>query len=191
MAKAHTVTGELFGYPGGNRPRGANWPDVFGEMVEDLLADAVDWDVILPIEPQRIRGFVRAGGDALARIRRPALVHFDLWDGNVLCEDGRLTGLVDGERYLYGDPLIDFVSPAISHPLTEIASHPFTAGYEPAVEWDEAAMTRLALYRMHLFLLMVVEGPSRGMGPQLQAQRAGWMLAQSAELTSLDLSGAG
>jgi aminoglycoside phosphotransferase (APT) family kinase protein len=184
MAKVHTMTGEQFGYPGGNRPRGDDWADVFGAIVEDLLADAVDWDVTLPLEPQRIRGFVRAGADALAEVRRPALVHFDLWDGNVLCEDGRLTGLVDGERYLYGDPLIDFVSPAIAHPLDAIVSHPFTAGYEPAVEWDEAALTRLALYRMHLFLLMVVECPSRAMGADLQAQRAGWLLAQSGELRS-------
>ncbi|HZM78852.1 MAG TPA: hypothetical protein VFC19_24250, partial [Candidatus Limnocylindrales bacterium] len=76
MAKVHAVTGDLFGYAGGDRPHGANWADVFGEMVEDLLADAVDWGVTLPLEPQRIRGFVRAGGDALAQVRRPALVHF-------------------------------------------------------------------------------------------------------------------
>jgi aminoglycoside phosphotransferase (APT) family kinase protein len=182
MARVHALTGEHFGYRGGDRPRGAVWADVFGEMVEDLLADAADWDVTLPLEPQRIRGFLRVGGDALAQVRRPALVHFDLWDGNVLCEGGRLTGLVDGERYLYGDPLIDFVSPAIAQPLEAVPTHPFTRGYEPAVEWDDAALTRLALYRMHLFLLMAVEGPSRGMGPELQAQRAGWLLSQSAEI---------
>lgn len=185
LAKVHTVTGEEFGYREGDRPRGTVWADVFGAMVEDLLADATDWGVTLPLEPQRIRGFLQAGADALAEVTQPVLVHFDLWDGNVLCEDDRLTGLVDGERYLYGDPLVDFVSPAIKHPLAEIASHPFTLGYEPAVVWDEAAMTRLALYRMHLFLLMVVEGPCRGMGPGLQAQRAGWLLSQSAELKSL------
>lgn len=182
MAKVHGLCGERFGYAGVRRPHGTVWADVFGEMVEDLLADAVDWDVTLPLEPQRIRGFLRSGGDALAMVRRPALVHFDLWDGNVLCEGDRLTGLVDGERYLYGDPLIDFVSPAIAHPLEAIQAHPFTRGYEPAVEWDEAALTRLALYRMHLFLLMVVEGPSRGMGAELQAKRAQWLLRQSAEL---------
>jgi len=182
MAKVHAVSGDSFGYRGGDRPRGTDWAEVFGEMVEDLLADAVDWDVALPLEPQRIRDFVRAGGDALAQVRRPALVHFDLWDGNVLCEGDRLTGLVDGERYLYGDPLIDFVSPAIAHPLEAIPAHPFSRGYTPPVEWDEAALTRLALYRMHLFLLMAVEGPSRGMGPELRAERAGWLMHQSREI---------
>ena len=184
MAKVHAVTGEYFGYEGGDRPRGPVWADVFAEMVEDVLADAIDWHVTLPLEPQCIRGFVRAGGDALAQVRRPALVHFDLWDGNVLCTGDRLTGLVDGERYLYGDPLIDFVSPAIREPLEIVPRHPFARGYRPPVEWDEAAFTRLALYRMHLLLLMVVEGPSRGMTPQVQAQRAGWLLSQSAEITA-------
>jgi hypothetical protein len=35
---------------------------------------------------------------------------------------------------------------------------------------------------MHLFLLMAAEGPSRGMGTELQAKRAQWLLHQSAEL---------
>ena len=44
---------------------------------------------------------------------RPALLHFDLWDGNVLGGPDGLTGLVDGERWLFGDPLMDIVSPAL------------------------------------------------------------------------------
>jgi aminoglycoside phosphotransferase (APT) family kinase protein len=176
MATVHGVTGEWFGYTG-DRPRGGDWAEVFQAMVEDLLADAQDWGVTLPVAPRRIRACVRAAYSALAEVRRPALVHFDLWDGNVLCDGGRLSGLVDGERFLFGDPLVDFVSPAIRYPLAEVSDHPFALGYGPVV-WDEAALWRLALYRMHLLLLMVVEGPSRGMTPAVQDRRAGGLLRQ-------------
>lgn len=51
-------------------------------------------------------------------VRSPALLHLDGWAGNVLAVDGpdgthRLGGLVDGERYLWGDPLMDLVSPLL------------------------------------------------------------------------------
>ena len=67
---------------------------------------------MLPVPPSRVAAVVEDASGVLDAVRRPALVHFDLWDGNVLADAGALTGLVDGERYLYGDPLVDFVSPA-------------------------------------------------------------------------------
>jgi len=38
--------------------------------------------------------------------RRAALVHGDMWGGNVLCKDGRIAGFVDPAIY-YADPEIE------------------------------------------------------------------------------------
>src|SRR5689334_23706219 len=86
----HGVTGEFFGYPG-DRPRAGNWPDGYAAMLEALLADAVDWGVPLPVEPDALRGLVTRHRGVLAAVTTPVLLHFDLWDGNVLTtvEDGR------------------------------------------------------------------------------------------------------
>lgn len=167
IAAVHTVTGDRFGYTGA-RAHGGTWPDAFAAIIEDLLADAVDWKVELPVTPAAIRGAVAAHRDVLSTVDRPALLHFDLWDGNVLAGDGRLAGLVDGERYLYGDPLLDFVSPAILRRIEEEPDNPFVHGYfgEPTT-FDGSARRRLGLYRLHMYLLMTVEMPSRGMtGPE-------------------------
>lgn len=127
-------------------------------MIESLRADAADWNVPLP----PLDGVVERHAAVLGAVTRPALLHFDLWDGNVLvAPDGSLSGLVDGERYLYGDPLLDFVSPAILRRIEDEPDHPFVAGYRPA-PFDEPARIRLALYRLHLYVLMIAEGPSRG-----------------------------
>jgi aminoglycoside phosphotransferase (APT) family kinase protein len=152
VARIHEVTGPHFGYTG-DRPAAGDWPAAYTAMIDSLLADAAAWDVPLP-------SLARLTVTPLSVVRRPVLLHFDLWDGNVLGAGGRLTGLVDGERFLYGDPLLDLVSPALFHRIEEEPDHPFLRGYP--VAFDDGARARLTLYRIHLYLLMLAEGPSRG-----------------------------
>ena len=160
VAELHRLTGPHFGYTGA-RPAGVDWPTAYGAIMTALLADAADWAVPLP---PGIAGLADRHHATLATVTRPALLHFDLWDGNVLAADGRLTGLVDGERFLWGDPLLDLVSPALFHRIEEEPAHPFLRGYTAAtgLVLDDAALTRLRLYRVHLYVLMLTEGPSRG-----------------------------
>jgi len=165
VAQLHAVTGDRFGYQG-SRPQADTWPVAFAAMVEALLDDAVSWQVTLPVDPDRIRAAVAAHAGLLATVTVPALLHFDLWDGNVLATaDGHLGGLVDGERYLFGDPLIDFASPALFRDILTDPDHPFLRGYRSvrAVASDDGARRRAWLYQVYLYLLMTVEFPSRGM----------------------------
>jgi len=176
LARVHGITGNLYGYPG-QRPHADTWPDAFAAMLEALLDDAVAWHVDLPIAPDELRSIVVAHHDLLATVRRPALVHFDLWDGNVLAtvSDGvaRLSGLVDGERYLYGDPLVDFASPALFGDVLDPPGHPFLRGYRRVrpVHVDDGVRRRVWLYQLYLYLLMIVEFPSRGLSPDGQPAR--------------------
>lgn len=160
VAGLHRITGPHFGYTG-DRPAGPDWPTAYGAIIDALLVDAEDWDVPLPSGLDELAARHHAN---LATVIRPALLHFDLWDGNVLAAADRLTGVVDGERFLWGDPLLDLVSPALFHRIEDEPEHPFLRGYTAAtgLVLDDAARTRLALYRVHLYLLMLAEGPSRG-----------------------------
>ncbi|WFE28920.1 aminoglycoside phosphotransferase family protein [Solwaraspora sp. WMMD791] len=172
-AALHQVTGERFGYDGG-RASAATWAAAFTAIVDDLLADAVDWSVPLPVPADEIRSLVARHAGLLDTVRRPALLHWDGWDGNVLAAPDahgvlRMTGLVDGERFLYGDPVMDLVSPLLLRRAEQEPEHPFLRGYrsaagDTAVDLDDQAVRRrLALYRLHLYLLMLVEMPSRQM----------------------------
>jgi aminoglycoside phosphotransferase (APT) family kinase protein len=40
-------------------------------------------------------------------VNQPVLLHGDFWPGNVLWRDGRLTGIIDWEDAVFGDPLAD------------------------------------------------------------------------------------
>ena len=194
IAAVHRVTGDRYGYTG-DRPHGASWRAAFSAMVESLLADAVAWGVDLASQPERVRAALRRHGDLLDLIVRPALLHFDLWDGNLIVArepagTARLAGLVDGERYLYGDPLLDLVSPALLRRIEDEPDHPFLTGYAEAagapIVLDEPAVLRIALYRMHLGLVMAVEMPSRGMTtPADDARRSAVAAYLDAELDLL------
>jgi len=180
-AALHRITGGRFGYDGG-RAAAATWAAAFTAMVEELLADAADWSVRLPASPDRFRSLLARHAGLLDTVRRPALLHWDGWDGNVLAAsdpDGvlRMTGLVDGERYLFGDPLMDLVAPLLFRRAEQEPEHPFLRGYraaagDAAVDLDDDRVRhRLALYRMHLYLVMLVEMPSRHLtGPEHQGQ---------------------
>ncbi|WP_123604559.1 phosphotransferase family protein [Micromonospora sp. Llam0] len=180
-AALHRITGGRFGYDGG-RAGAATWAAAFTAMVEELLADAADWSVRLPASPDRFRSLLARHAGLLDTVRRPALLHWDGWDGNVLaaCDAHgvlRLTGLVDGERYLYGDPLMDLVAPLLFRRAEQEPEHPFLRGYRAAAGNaavdldDDRVRRRLALYRMHLYLVMLVEMPSRHLtGPEHQGQ---------------------
>jgi fructosamine-3-kinase len=171
IARAHRLTGDRYGYTG-DRAHGATWRLAFIAIMDELLSDAVAWGVTLPVPAECLRDVLARHAPVLDIVERPALLHFDLWDGNLLAAvDGtgatRLTGLVDGERHLYGDCLLDLVSPCLFRRIEDEPGHPFLRGYvaesgEPFLA-EETVRIRLALYRLHLYLIMLVEIPSRGM----------------------------
>ncbi|MGC5409930.1 phosphotransferase family protein, partial [Streptomyces sp. DT225] len=129
-----------------------------------------------PLVPTWRQAFATMTDAVLDDVTRPALVHFDLWQGNILVsgEPGarRVGGVIDGERMFWGDPVADFVSLAL---LGDIADDKdFLAGYgEEApggpVEFTASLRLRLALYRAYLYLIMLVETVPRGTsGEQLE-----------------------
>lgn len=164
LARLHTVTGPGFGYPSGALgPLAPDWRTAFTAMFEAVLDDALDYGARLPRSVDRVAGALRAGRPALDEVTTPVLVHFDLWDGNILLdrspgEEPRIGGLIDGERMFWGDPLADFVSLALLGDIKK--DEAFLTGYREAggrAEFDAPARVRLALYRAYLYLIMLTE----------------------------------
>lgn len=171
-ARLHTITGPGYGYPlRGSRSWQPTWRGAFGAMVEDLMADAARLDKPLPAPPERIGALLRRHAGVLDEVTRPALVHFDLWDGNVFIQpspDGwQVTGFIDGERAFYGDPVAELVSlTLLREPEPEIL-----AGFE----LGRGAMRRLDLYRTYLYVIMAIEGATRGWYDEERVKFETWL----------------
>jgi hypothetical protein len=153
---------------------------------------------------------MRRHASCLDEVTRPALVHFDLWDGNVFVERSqqnpgaggirseersdeagsrrppgapserseriqqnpeasgwRVTGFIDGERAFYGDP------------VAELASLSLFREVEPellnGVELSGTALRRLDLYRTYLYVIMAIEGATRGWYDEERVKFEAWL----------------
>jgi aminoglycoside phosphotransferase (APT) family kinase protein len=173
VARLHTITGTGFGYPSESvGPLRESWRAAFLDMVTAVLADAETFAVTLPRPIADIRRWFDDRAVVLDKVTTPVLVHFDLWDGNILVEPSsaghRISALIDAERAFWGDPLAEFVSLALYGDIERDTA--FLDGYRGAggtVTFDVAARRRLSLYRAYLYLIMWVETVPRGFGPDL------------------------
>ncbi|MGC4939495.1 phosphotransferase family protein [Kribbella sp. DT2] len=149
VRRLHEVVGDGFGYPQhGLLP---TWAAAFQRMLDDVLADAERYGVELPAGVSRQLALDRS--ELLDTVRTPRLIHFDLWDGNILVDGGRISGLIDGERAFWGDPVAEFVSLTLFGSVDD----ELLAGYGADIDRE-----RLALYRVYLYLIMLVERTPRG-----------------------------
>lgn len=170
-ARIGSVRGERFGYPAaGTATAASSWRASFAAMLGILLDDAEHYAVKLPRPRRAIEALVAAHEPALAAVAEPRLVHFDLWDGNVLVErrpgGARLAGIVDGERAFWGDPLAEFASLALFGEIEDDAA--LLAGWaeqsgRPAV-FTREERTRISLAQLYLYLIMWIELAPRGVG---------------------------
>ena len=141
-----------------NGPRFDSWRAGFGYFFGSLRADAVDAGVSLPAGAFELADpFL----DELDQVTSPALVHWDLWDGNVFVDPSSLTvtGVIDFERALWCDPLMEgnflFAQPG------------FFDGY--GADLRVGAERRRFLYDLYLMLVMVVESTYRGFTAEHEA----------------------
>ena len=106
----HGIAGEAFGPVVRPAPKSARWSEVLAELVEDVIADARDASHRLPVDANRIRRIVHASAATLDLVTRPVFVHWDLWDGNLFVDStkSRISGVIDFERAIWADPLMDF-----------------------------------------------------------------------------------
>lgn len=168
VARLHAITGTGFGYPSlALGPLRDSWREAFLDMVNAVLADAARFEVTLPRPTADIEDWFLTRTPVLDEVTTPVLVHFDLWDGNILVESGsagrRIGALIDAERAFWGDPLAEFVSLALFADIERDTA--FLRGYRSAggtVSFDRAARQRLSLYRAYLYLIMWVEAVPRG-----------------------------
>jgi aminoglycoside phosphotransferase (APT) family kinase protein len=173
VARLHTITGTGFGYPSESvGPLRESWRAAFLDMVRAVVADAETFAVTLPRPVDDILAWFDGRAAVLDEVTTPVLVHFDLWDGNILVEPDaaghRISALIDAERAFWGDPLAEFVSLALYGDIERDTA--FLEGYRRAggvVTFDFAARRRLAMYRAYLYLIMWVETVPRGFSQEL------------------------
>ncbi|RCX22654.1 fructosamine-3-kinase [Fontibacillus phaseoli] len=150
--RLNEISGKRFGYYAQEEKQGTDWADVFTDMVAGLLADAKDAQVELPASEVEFRSLLEERRVSLNEVTEPRLVHWDLWDGNLFVKEGRITGLIDCERALWGDPLMEYYFRG----LFGDNNSAFLSGYGKE-SFTDAEKERLQLYDLYLALILRIE----------------------------------
>jgi aminoglycoside phosphotransferase (APT) family kinase protein len=148
LAQVHTLTAGQYGYLGAHRPMEAqsNWRDAFVIMWHKLIEDIVGVGHYNSEESSHLR---RLLDKYLSLFDRPVtshLLHMDIWQQNILVDDsGKVTGIVDWDRALWGDPEIEFA--VLDY--CGIAKPAFWEGYGQPRDWSPEAQVRQAFYLLY------------------------------------------
>jgi aminoglycoside phosphotransferase (APT) family kinase protein len=153
LAQINAIQGAFFGYMALPVQRFGTWRQAFLGMFDDLLADGQARHVALPLDYAALRAQVEAAAPVLDEVQTPQLVHWDLWDGNIFVDppSGRITGIIDFERALWGDPLMEF-----QYHTLKLAPA-FEQGYGRSLLAAPTTTARRTLYNLYLYLIMVIE----------------------------------
>ena len=138
----------VYGYIGAHRPMEPQptWWMAFRLMWHRLLDDVAASGAMSTGETDRLRQLLELHRDAIDRSLVPRLLHMDLWEQNILVDEGgTITGILDFDRVLWGDVEIEFAILdycALSGPA-------FWHGYGQRRDHSRAARLRQHFYLLY------------------------------------------
>lgn len=173
LAQVHAITRNEYGYAGAHRPMAPerDWCSAFVVMWNRLLDDIEGCGGYTPADATTLRRLLDKHLTVFKRPVAASLLHMDVWAENILCDaEGRLTGLLDWDRGLWGDPEIEFAVLdycGISEPA-------FWEGYGQKRDSSPAAEVRRLFYLLYelqkYIFIRRVRGGSASSGARYRQQ---------------------
>lgn len=144
--------GSYFGYDGNPDLRASTWREAFIKIMDALLEDGARKNVVYDFSYEDLRSTVLKHAPALEEVTTPCLVHWDAWNPNFFVKDGKVIGIIDFERALWAEPLMEaqfrqFGGDEINNSMRGYGKTSFTF----------AEQQRNHLYALHLALVMNTE----------------------------------
>ena len=161
LAQVHRLTAGEYGYIGEHRPMQpqAQWADAFQIMWHRMIDDIVGVGHYDEEESRLLRTLLDEHLELFDRPVASSLLHMDIWHQNILVDDsGNVTGIVDWDRALWGDPEIEFAVLdycGISEPA-------FWEGYGQERDTSAEAQVRQVFYLLYELQKYIVIRQGRG-----------------------------
>jgi len=149
-SKINEISNSKFGYFSQLTKQSSSWGEAFYNLVSDILEDGKDANVLLPYD--EIEDIFEKHLYVCDSVKTPKLVHRDLWPGNVLINNKNISGIIDFERALWADPLMEYYFSNI------LKNKYFCDGYGINLnDLDEESKIRRTLYNIYLYLVLKIE----------------------------------
>lgn len=106
--RLNQIKGSKFGYYGQPNRQGDNWFVVFRSMLQDIYQDAERKTIHIAVPKDQLLSLLDRDRHIFEQVKKPSFVHWDIWAGNVFIHEDKITGIIDFERCLWADPLMEF-----------------------------------------------------------------------------------
>ena len=154
-AMMNQIEGTYFGYPSIPELQFTSMQELYLVLIDNTLKDGARKQVDLGIDYDVIRRITKEKSNILSQVTKPVFVHWDIWEGNVFLQGGRVNGIIDFERALYADPLMEYL-----FSQGRESNPDYLNGYGKT-EFTEDEILRRSLYSIYLYLILIVECPYR------------------------------
>lgn len=149
-ATINQIVCPCFGYPGQKELQGKDWYSAFKTMLEAEVEDARRGNVDLKISVEQMWKALKKDQHIFKEVTEPRLVHWDCWDGNIFVKNGRVSGIIDWERCIWGDSLMEVGFRSYDQNLS------FQKGYG-ITTFTESQRRRILWYDVYLLIEMSLE----------------------------------
>lgn len=174
MREINGFTGAYFGYDGNSDLRGTTWKETFLKIMDAVLEDGARKQADVSFSRDDIRAAVLKHAASLEAVTTPQLVHWDAWNPNFFVRDGKVTGIIDFERALWADPLMEAQFRALDFGGVSDSMR----GYGKTTFTHEEE-ERCHLYSLHLALVMKTECSYRHYDSDLISNMATQMIGST------------
>ena len=152
--KITSIKGEKFGLLGDEENCYSHLFDFVYRLISNVLQDAEEKDIYVGASSQEILSYLMQDKEIFAEVTQPSLVHWDMWEGNIFVKEKHICGIIDWERAMWGEALMD------DRFRRHTRNSRFLKGYGKE-EFTAEEMRRIYWYDVLLYLTMMTEGAYR------------------------------
>lgn len=169
LAQAHQLTAKAYGYLGEHAPMPpqSSWNEAFWLMWHKMIDDVAAVGYYTPEECSSLLTLLDKHEPLFDRTVPSSLLHMDVWGQNILVnEQGNVTGLLDWDRALWGDPEIEFA--VLDY--CGISKPAFWEGYGQQRDRSKASQVRNIFYLLYEIQKYIVIRHERDHDPETAKQ---------------------
>lgn len=152
--KISSIRGKEFGLLGDVAHSHERLYNFVYRLISNVLSDAKKVGIEFGVSSEEILTLLKRYEYVFDKVKIPVLVHWDMWEGNVFVKDGHISGIIDWERAMWGEPFMD------DRFRRHSRNKDFLRGYGKE-EFTADEMSRICWYDVLLYLTMMTEGAYR------------------------------
>lgn len=152
-----SVKNSRFGFLGSEEYQFDCLYDFVHKLFENVLHDMKARDIPTEPSPEEIFALLEKDKKYFDEVKQASLTHWDMWEGNIFVADKHICGIIDWERAMWAEPLLD------DRFRSDRRNVNMLKGYGQT-EFSYAEKRRILWYDLFLYVTMKTEDFYRGYG---------------------------